>query len=85
MKIVPIQLVLKLHWFRMLHFAITNKNHSEGEKQAGRGTAVQADITHTRQKTKDQHRTTDTSRINRETNQEGNEGDTGGATETIMR
>ncbi len=32
----------------------------------------------------DQHRTTDTWRINRETN-EGNEGDTGGATETMMR
>ncbi len=67
-----------------------NKNHPEGEKQAGRQagrqrTAVRADITHTRRKTTDQHRTEDTWRINRETNKEGNEGDTGGATETIMR
>ncbi len=36
--------------------------------------------THTQRKTMDQHRTTDTWRINRETNKEGNEGDTGGAT-----
>ncbi len=39
---------------------------------------------HTRCKTTDQHRTTDTRRLNRETN-EGNEGDTGGATETMIR
>ncbi len=34
-------------------------------------------------KTTDQHRTADTRRINRETN-EGNEGDTAGATETMI-
>ncbi len=38
---------------------------------------------HTRRKTTDQHRTADTRRLNRETN-EGNEGDTGGATETMI-
>ncbi len=61
-----------------------NKNHSEGEKHAGRQRTVAVNITHTRRKTTDQHRTTDTRRINRETN-EGNEGDTGGATETMIR
>ncbi len=35
-------------------------------------------------KDNDQHKTTDTRRLNRETN-EGNEGDTGGATETTIR
>ncbi len=38
---------------------------------------------HTRHKTMDQHRTTDTRRLHRETNK-GNEGDTGGATEKII-
>jgi len=38
---------------------------------------------HTRRKTTDQHKTADTRRLNRETN-EGNEGDTGGATETTI-
>ncbi len=45
-------------------------------KNNGQRAAVQADITHT-MKTTDQHRTTDTWRINKETNKEGNEGDTG--------
>ncbi len=61
-----------------------NKNHPEGEKQAGRQRTVAVNITHTRQKTMDQHRTSDTRRINSEIN-EGNEGDTGGATKTMMR
>ncbi len=56
-----------------------------GGKTGRQRPAVRADITHTRRKTTDQHRTEDTWRINRETNKEGNEGDTGGATETIMR
>ncbi len=61
-----------------------NKNHPEGEKQARRQrTVTQSNITHTGQKTMDQHRTTDTRRLNRETNK-GNKGDTGGATETII-
>ncbi len=38
---------------------------------------------HTRRKTTNQHKTADTRRLNRETN-EGNEGDTGGATETMI-
>ncbi len=38
---------------------------------------------HTRHKTMDQHRTTDTRRLHRETNK-GNEGDTGGATEKMI-
>ncbi len=47
-----------------------NKNHPEGEKQTGRQrTAVRADITHTRRKTTDQHRTEDTWGINGETNE----------------
>ncbi len=51
------------------------KKHPEGEKQAGRQrTVCTVNITCTRQKTMDQHRTTDTRRLNRETN-EGNEGD----------
>ncbi len=62
-----------------------NKNLPEGEKQAGRQrTVTQSNITHTGQKTTDQHRTADSCRTNRETN-EGNEGDTGGATEIMMR
>ncbi len=61
-----------------------NKNHSEGEKQAGRQrTVTQSNITHTGPKTMDQHRTTDTRRLNGETS-EGNKGDTGGATETMI-
>ncbi len=36
-----------------------------------------------KQRTTDQHKTADTRRLNRETN-EGNEGDTGGATETMI-
>ncbi len=46
-------------------------------------TVVQSNITYTQYKTMNQHRTTDTRRLNRETN-EGNEGDTGGATETMI-
>ncbi len=62
-----------------------NKNHPRGKNRQGRQrAAVQADITHT-MKTTDQHRTTDTWRLNKETNEEGNEGDTGGPAETIMR
>ncbi len=64
-------------------FLIIKWNKNE-QKQAGRQRTVAVNITHTRQKTKDQHRSTDTRRINRETN-EGNEGDTGGATETVIR
>ncbi len=63
-----------------------NWNHPGGkqaDRQGEQRTAVQANITHTQRKTTDQHRTTDTWRINRETNEEGNEGDTGGATETM--
>ncbi len=58
-----------------------NKNHLEGEKQAGRQRTVAVNITHT---TKDNGSAQDyTRRLNRETN-EGNEGDTGGATETMI-
>ncbi len=39
---------------------------------------------HSRRKTTDQHRTADTRRLYRETN-EGNEGDTAGATETMIK
>ncbi len=61
-----------------------NKNHPEGEKnkQAGRR-LVHSQTLHTRRKTMDQHRTADTRRLYRETN-EGNEGYTGGATETMI-
>ncbi len=64
-----------------------NKNHPSGEKQAGRQagrqrTAVQSTL-HARRKTTDQHRTADTRRLDWEIN-EGNEGDTGGATETMI-
>ncbi len=54
----------------------------EGEKQTGRE-LCKLNI-HTQRKTTDQHRTTDTRRLNRETNK-SNEGDTGGATETMIR
>ncbi len=58
-----------------------NKNHPEGEKQAGRqATVTQSSITHIGRNTMDQHRTPDTRRLNRETN----EGDTGGVTETMI-
>ncbi len=61
-----------------------NKNLPEGKKQAGRQrTDTQSNITHTGRKTTDQHRTTDTRRLNRET-KKGTEGDTGGATETMI-
>ncbi len=65
-------------------------NNKDKQKTTRRGkTGRQAEnccavnITHTRRKTTDQHWTTDTRRLNRETN-EGNEG-TGGATETMIR
>ncbi len=60
----------------------SNKNHPKGEnRQAGRQrTVAQSNITHTGRKTTDQHRTADARRLNRETN----EGDTGGATETMI-
>ncbi len=65
-----------------------NKNHPEGEKkQAGRQAEDWSNMTHSikdTRKTTDKHRTADTRRLNRETN-EGNEGDTGGATETMIR
>ncbi len=41
-------------------------------------------VKHDTRKATDQNRTADTRRLNRETN-EGNEGDTGGATETMIR
>ncbi len=44
---------------------------------------MQFNIRHTRQKTTDQNKTADIRRLNRETN-EGNEGDTGGANETMI-
>ncbi len=64
------------------------KNHPEGEKQAGRQkTGTQSNMTHitlNTLKTMDQHRTADTRRLYRETN-EDNEGDTAGATETMIK
>ncbi len=65
-----------------------NKNHPEGEKkQAGRQkTGAQSNMTQYIKdtwKTTDQHKTADTRRLNSETN-EGNEEDTGGATETMI-
>ncbi len=64
-----------------------NKNHPEGKKQADRQkTGAQSNITLSNKdtrKTTDQHRTADTRRLYRETN-EGNEGYTGGATETMI-
>ncbi len=59
-----------------------NKNLPEGKKKQAT-TVTQSNITHTGRKTMDQHGTTGTRRLNRETN-EGNEGDTGGATETMI-
>ncbi len=53
-----------------------------GGKTGRQRTAVQSTL-HARHKTTDQHRTADTRRLNRETN-EGNEGDTGGANETMI-
>ncbi len=58
------------------------KKHPKGEKQIGRELCT-LNI-HTRRKTTDQHRTTDTRSLNRETN-EGKEGDTGRATEILFR
>ncbi len=55
-----------------------NKNHPEGEKQAGRQRTVAVTITHTH--TTNQHKTADTRRLNREINK----GDTSGATETMI-
>ncbi len=61
-----------------------NKSHPEGEKQAGRHrTVCSVNIICTQRKTMDQYSITDTRRLYRETN-EGNEGDTGGATETMI-
>ncbi len=53
----------------------------------GQKTGAQSNMTHSNKntrKTTAQHRTADTRRLNRETN-EGNEGDAGGATETMIR
>ncbi len=64
------------------HFGV--KSHPEGwgggggDRQSGRG-LLHSQTSHTR-KTTDQHRTTDTRMLNRETN----EGNTGGATETMI-
>ncbi len=66
---------------------MNNKNHPEGEKQAGRrlehSQTFNSHDMDTR-KTTDQHSTVDTRRLYRETN-EGNEGDTAGATETMIK
>ncbi len=69
---------------------MNNKNHPEGEKQAGRRAEDwstvkhETHMTYNTRKTTDQHRTADTRRLYRETN-EGNEGDTAGATETMIK
>ncbi len=70
---------------------LITKYNIEKQKPPRRGkTGRQAEncgavnITHKRRKTTDQHRTTDTRRLNRETN-EGSEGNTGGASETMIR
>ncbi len=71
---------------------MNNKNYPEGEKQAGRKAEDWSTVKHqtvkhrklTWRKTTDQHRTADTRRLYRETN-EGNEGDTAGATETMIK
>ncbi len=71
---------------------MNNKNHPEGEKQAGRQAGRQktgAQSTWNSHdedtwKTTDQHRTADTRRLYRDTN-EGNDGDTAGATETMIK
>ncbi len=61
-----------------------NKNHPRGKKQAGRQkTVAQSTVSHSITLSHE-HRTADSRRLNRETN-EGNEGDTGGATETMIR
>ncbi len=62
-----------------------NKNHPEVEKQAGRQkTGAQSNMKLTWRTTTDQHRTADKRRLYRETN-EGNEGDTAGGTETMIK
>ncbi len=57
-------------------------------KQAGRrlehSQTQNSHVTYDTRKTTDQHRTADTRRLYRETN-EGNEGDTAGATETMIK
>ncbi len=55
-------------------------------KQAGRKAEdwCTVNMKHSQRKTTDQHRTADTRRLHRETN-EGNEGDTAGATETMIK
>ncbi len=71
---------------------MNNKNYPEGEKQAGRKAEDWSTVKHqtvkhrklTWRKTTDQDRTADTRRLYRETN-EGNEGDTAGATETMIK
>ncbi len=59
-----------------------------GKKQGGsQKTGAQSNMAHSIKDTRmttDQHRTADTRRLNRETN-EGDEADTGGATETMIR
>ncbi len=71
--------------FNIIKMKQKNKNHPEGEK-----TSRQAEdwctVKHTlsnkdTRKTTDQHRTVDTRRLYRETN----EGDTAGATETMIK
>ncbi len=67
---------------------LKNKNKQKpaqkGKNRRQAGDCCTVNITHTQRKTMDQHRTTDTRRLNRDTN-EGNKGDTGGATETMIR
>ncbi len=79
-------------WFFNNKVKQKNINHPEGEKQAGRKAEDWSTVKHqtvkhrklTWRKTTDQHRTADTRRLYRETN-EGNEGDTAGATETRIK
>ncbi len=79
-------------WFFNNKVKQKNINHPEGEKQAGRKAEDWSTVKHqtvkhrklTWRKTTDQHRTADTRRLYRETN-EGKEGDTAGATETMIK
>ncbi len=78
--------VQRMQGFLIIQLNKRTKTTLRGKKQAGRCTGAQSNMTLSNKdtrKTTDQHRTADTRRINRETN-EGNEGDTGGATETMI-
>ncbi len=63
---------------------MNNKNHPEGEKNKQAGRRLEHSQTFTRRKTTDQPRTADIRRLYRET-KEGNEGETAGATETMIK